>query len=127
MSRLHIDQQVTFMFCDDLGEARRFYGDVLELEEVLDQGTCAIFSVTSTAFVGLCEREVPDRSSCIFTFVVDDVDGVHAELVDRGVECEHPPRRNDRYDIYHFFALDPFGNRLEFQRFEDPSWPRSID
>lgn len=121
---LTFDQQVTFLFCDDLAASREFYSQKLELTEVLDQGTCAIFGVTDTAFIGLCEREVPEISSCIFTFVCDDVDATYETLVERGVACEHPPQKNEKYDIYHFFAEDPSGNKLEFQRFGDPKWPR---
>ena len=122
MDTPNFSQQVTFLFCDDLAVAREFYGEKLGLEEVLDQGTCAIFRVAGDAFVGLCEREVPDESSCIFTFVVDDVDATYEWMVEQGIRCEHAPELNEKYSIYHFFADDPFGNRLEFQRFEDPRW-----
>jgi len=32
--------------------------------------------------------------------------------------AESPPARNEKYDIYQFFAEDPEGRRLEFQYFE---------
>jgi hypothetical protein len=31
--------------------------------------------------------------------------------------AEEPPKINERYRIYHFYARDPEGRRLEFQRF----------
>ncbi len=40
-----IDQQVTFIYSADLERSRRFYAEVLGLEQVLDQGACRIFRV----------------------------------------------------------------------------------
>ena len=36
---------------------------------------------------------------------------------------EGPPKVNPTYDIYNFFARDPDGHLVEFQRFLDPAWP----
>jgi hypothetical protein len=33
-----------------------------------------------------------------------------------------PPRHNERYEIYNFFAEDPDGNQFEVQRFDNPAW-----
>jgi nitroreductase len=45
---------------------------------------------------------------------------MHAELADL---AEGEPKRNDRYDIYHFYARDPEGRSIEFQAFEHPLEP----
>jgi hypothetical protein len=34
--------------------------------------------------------------------------------------ADGPPRVNDRYQIYQFFAKDPEGRQLEFQAFLHP-------
>ena len=56
----------------------------------------------------------------IITFVTDDVDGCHARLSAASVPTDGPPRENPRYQIYHFFARDPAGYRVEVQRFLHP-------
>ncbi len=41
----------------------------------------------------------------------------------RDLEARDAPVHNERYDIYHFFAVDPEGRAVEFQRFESEMPP----
>ena len=119
------DQQVTFLLVADLQVSSRFYQKSLGLELVLDQGDCRIFRVSSTAFIGICERaERGDPNTVLVTLVVDDVEARHRELVAAGVRCEKEPQLNDKYNVYHAFYRDPDGYLIEVQRFLDPAWPR---
>jgi len=113
-----IDQQITFLPTADLDRATAFYQDVLELVLVRDQGTCRIFRVTESAFVGLCAH-LDAAGGVITTFVVADVAGWCRRLAIGGVSCEGPTH-SDRYAITHAFFSDPDGNRLEIQRFDEP-------
>jgi predicted enzyme related to lactoylglutathione lyase len=118
------DDQITFIYVSDLDRSAAFYGAVLGLEQVLDQGGCRIFRVTPTSFVGVC-RTRPERvgvSGALVTFVTEDVDAWHDRLVEAGASIITPPRHSDEYQIYNFFAEDPDGNRFEVQRFDDPAW-----
>ncbi len=120
-----IDQQVTFIYSRDLARSVRFYAEVLGLEQVLDQGACGIFRVAGEAFLGVCTdpaRGVAPEGLTL-TFVTPEVDAWHDRLVAAGVTVEGPPRENPDFKIYNFFACDPDGYRLEFQRFLDPAWP----
>lgn len=124
MSRF--DQQVTFLLVADLEASSRFYGDTLELEQVMDQGDCRIYRITDTAFIGICERkDQPDPGSILITLVTDDVDGRHEELMAAGAICEKEPGINTKYNLYHAFYRDPDGFLVEVQRFLDPAWPRT--
>jgi catechol 2,3-dioxygenase-like lactoylglutathione lyase family enzyme len=117
------DGQITFLPCADLARSRAFYGDVLGLELVLDQGTCNIFRVTGNSFIGVCEHLDPiEGRSAIFTIVADDVDGWCKRISDNGGRVESGPAHSDRYHIYHAFIRDPDGNYIEIQRFDDPGW-----
>lgn len=120
------DQQVTFLYTEDLEAATVFYRDLLALPQVLDQGMCRIFSVTAEAFVGVCHD--PERAAepggVIVTLVTDDVDGWHRRLVADGAVFERDPVYNERFDIYHCFLRDPDGHLVEIQQFRDPAWPR---
>ena len=120
-----IDQQVTFIYVRDLEKSARFYADVLGLELVLDQGACRIFRVAGQGFLGVCTNParavVPEGFT--LTFVTPEVDAWHDRLAQHGVAVEAPPAENARFRIYNFFARDPDGYLLEFQRFLDPAWP----
>ena len=118
-------QQVTFLLVSDLERSSCFYGDTLGLTLTLDQGDCRIYRVSSTAFVGICQRaERGDPDTVLVTLVTDDVDGCHQELVAAGATCEKPPQHNEKYNVYHAFYRDPDGYLIEVQRFLDPAWPQ---
>jgi catechol 2,3-dioxygenase-like lactoylglutathione lyase family enzyme len=120
-----IDQQVSFIYTRDLARSARFYAEVLGLEPVLDQGACRIFRVAEGGFLGVCTNParaiVPEGFT--LTFVTPEVDAWHDRLAEHGVSIEAPPAENTRFRIYNFFARDPDGYLLEFQRFLDPRWP----
>jgi catechol 2,3-dioxygenase-like lactoylglutathione lyase family enzyme len=120
-----IEQQVTFLYVEDLEVSARFYGELIGLEQVLDQGACRIFRVAGEGFLGLCTSRaravVPEGVTV--TFVTPEVDRWHDRLAAAGVAIEAPPAENARFRIYNFFARDPDGYLLEFQRFLDPAWP----
>ena len=117
-----IAQQVTFISVSDLERSGRFYEDDLALPLVLDQGSCRIYRVAGTGFLGICAG-APAPEGIIVTLVTEEVEEWYEHLTARGVETEAPPKENERYRIVHFFARDPDGYRVEVQRFLDPAWP----
>lgn len=125
MSALTIDAQITFVYSRDLARSARFYEEILGFELAVDQGACRIYRVLGRqAYFGLCQRDdAPvDAAGLIFTLVTDDVDLWHERITSRGWECEHAPRHNDQYQIYHFFVRDPSGYLIEIQRFDREDW-----
>ena len=66
---LCFDQQVTFLYVKDLERSERFYGEILGLELVLNQGLARIYRIGSgNAFLGIClssavqQAPPPDRA-----------------------------------------------------------------
>lgn len=123
MSHPPIEQQITFLYTQDLATTTRFYEDTLGLELWLDQGSCRIYSVSGSGYLGLCqagETSIPTdkQSNVIFTLVTQQVDEWFEYLKERGVEFEKPPTLNEKYKIYHCFLRDPNGYLIEIQRFE---------
>jgi len=56
----------------------------------------------------------------VFSFVYEtaiEVDSMYQRLADVALG---PPKENPRYRIYHFYAKDPEGRRIEFQQFLHP-------
>ncbi len=126
MTMLPISQQITFLYTQDMAKTVPFYEDVLGLSLALDQGGCRIYRVLgSSAYLGICQRPTPKTpDGVIFTFVTHDVDAWYAHITSKGIVCEHAPRINSEYGIYHFFVRDPNGYLIEVQRFLDDNWDR---
>ena len=122
-----IDQHVTFVYSDNLENAARFYGDILALPLVLDQGACRIFRVAADSFLGICRASKvrpAEPRGVILTFVTDELAAWHGTLVAAGAAVDGEPRLNSQYQIEHFFASDPDGRQIEFQKFLSPRWPK---
>ena len=62
MQRLPVDSQITFLTVSDLEASSQFYGTVLGLDLVADQGSCRIYRVTSSAFLGICTHREDVRA-----------------------------------------------------------------
>ncbi len=119
-----IEQQITFFYTHNLNASTQFYEQMLGLELWLDQGTCRIYTVSGSGYLGFCQASEtstpPDdkQSSVIFTLVTPQVDEWFEYLKERGVKFEKPPTLNEKYNIYHCFFHDPSGYLIEIQRFE---------
>lgn len=127
-----ITQQVTFLYTTNLLKTANFYQNVLKLPLILDQGTCYIYQVSTTSFIGFCQQDTPPTSTInsatqnvIFTIVTPAVDEWYAYLHQQGVEFEKPPAFNPKYNIYHCFLRDPNDYLIEIQTFLDPTWPKN--
>ena len=117
-------QQVTFIYVRDLAEADRFYGQTLGFNLALDQGSCRIYQVTPTAFIGVCTgKKINQKDGVILTFVSADLDAWYDHLHAKGYAVEKPPSFNKKYNITHLFCRDPDGYLVEIQDFHDPQWP----
>ena len=113
---------IAFYPCHDLAATTDFYTRDLQLELVRDQKACVIFKVAREAYLGFCqhEGEIPDHKGVIITLLTEEVDEVYRRLLRLNIETEGKPKQNDQFGIYHFFASDPDGYRLEIQRFLEP-------
>jgi len=127
LKRPGIEDQITFLYTEDLNRAGDFYSEVMGLELVLDQGMCRIFRTRKGAYLGVCQNKEKQRDArkvgLIFTLVVEDVDGWYRYLETQEVaSLQGEPKVNEEYGIYHFFLQDLDGYNLEIQRFLDPDW-----
>jgi catechol 2,3-dioxygenase-like lactoylglutathione lyase family enzyme len=112
---------------DSLAEARRFYSEVLGFVEIarppVFPGTGIWYAVGDQELhlfsepAGVAANPQSRRHPC---FEVDDVDALRAELEAAGVTTrDHDGAIPGRP---RFFAVDPFGNTVEFVRFEADHW-----
>ena len=86
------------------------------MREWLEQGDVVILSHGNMK-IGFHATGKADLDALITFFYADrgGVDAMHARFAS---VADAPPRLNEKYRIYHFFARDPEGRRIEFQSFE---------
>lgn len=111
------DYPIAFYNTTDLTATAAFYGEILGLKLIRDQGDCHIYQVNATAYIGFCQREAVYPDGIIICFVTDDVDDWYHRLSQMGITYEKAPTYNTKYNIYHSFVRDPNGYLVEIQRF----------
>lgn len=99
-------------------DARAFYDRLLGLTEVEKpeglraRGGCWFRSADGAVEVHLgAEDDFRPARKAHPAFLVDDLDGVSARLVESGAEVVDDTQLEGHH---RFYAADPFGNRLEF-------------
>jgi nitroreductase len=107
---------IVFFATRELEALRSFYTGMVGMREWLDQGDCVILAHGNLK-VGFHATGKADVDALI-TIVYPDRAGVDEAHTRLAAMADAPPKHNERYRIYHFFAGDPEGRRLEFQSFE---------
>lgn len=106
---------ILFLKTKALRDLVKFYTERIGCEIWLDQGDCVILRHDNFLF-GLCERDGVDKDVMLTFFYPSsrEVDAMYRDLEEIAVA---PPKQNEKYNIYQFFARDPEGRTLEFQWF----------
>ena len=116
---------ITFFYYDDILPASAFYEKTLGLDLVEDQGWARIYRIQANAHIGIVDgcrgfhRPQP-TSAVLLTLLVDDVDAWYAKLRAEGVPILKDITTHEDIHVRCFFAADPGGYAIEFQRFLDP-------
>jgi len=117
---------ITFFYYDDIEPAARFYEETLGFELVEDQGWAKIYRIHGDAYVGVVDgsrgfRETQSVSAVLLTVLVDDVDAWYERMVQADVPILAPIVTHGDIQVRCFFAADPGGYAMEFQRFLNPA------
>lgn len=101
---------VTNIAAEDLASAKRFYGDLLGLDVLMDHGWIVTYGSDarmsvqiSIAAEGGSGTPVPDIS-----IEVDDVDAVLRRVKKAGFTVEYGPA-DEPWGVRRFYVRDPFG------------------
>jgi len=55
LRRPAIEQVITWVYTNELSASAKFYGEILDLELAVDEGSARVFLVSKESFVGVCE------------------------------------------------------------------------
>lgn len=109
---------ITFFGTADLELLRSFYCEQLGLSLLLEQADCILLQ-EGNLVLGFCQRAEVETAG-IICFVCSSKARVDTMYHKLAALAENEPSTNERYGLYHFFARDPEGRRLEFQYFLQP-------
>ncbi len=107
---------ILFLRTKKYHEIQEFYVRKIGCGLWLDQGSCVIFR-HGNQLIGFCDRDEADTGGVLTFFypTKKHVDEVYEAIKD---SAESPPKMNEQYRIYHFYARDPEGRSIEFQTFD---------
>lgn len=108
---------IIFFKTQKLTELKDFYVNRVGCLLWMDQMDCLIFKYGNMLF-GFCRRDKADIGGMVTFFYKkkDEVDEAYKKFKSIALSI---PRMNEKYRIYHFFAIDPEGRYMEFQYFGD--------
>ena len=106
---------IVFFRTNHLSALEDFYLHEIGCELWLDQGACKIFQHGNMLF-GFCKSEEVDQEGTITFFYPEreQVDRMYEKFKDIALD---PPKMNEQFNIYNFYARDPEGHLIEFQTF----------
>jgi len=109
---------IVFLRTAKLGEIRAFYTEEIGMTVWLEQPGIAILR-HGNLLIGFHHQPQADLDGLITFFYETrgEVDQMYARLHDIAAG---EPKENPQYQIYHFFAADPEGRKIEFQQFLHP-------
>ena len=109
---------LTFFGTGDLEKMKDFYIYQVGMNVWLEQEDCVLLS-HGNLLLGFCTREKVDDAGIITFFYSEEreVDEMYEKLKDVATS---EPEADEKYGIFHFFAADPEGRKVEFQCFFNP-------
>ena len=104
MALLDIRGHIEFIYFDDLHAACDFFGNVLGLPLVCDQGWSKIYRTSPTSYLGAVDRsqgacKATTRDGVLTSLVINNFDEMHQRLVDAGFQFDFGPHYSESLKI----------------------------
>ncbi len=117
---------IVFFRSQMVNELEDFYTETLGCRVWQRQDGVVILRFGSLLF-GLHQSEPVDRDA-LLSFTLETRESVDRAYRALGALADGGPKLSEKYGIYHFFARDPEGRKIEFQTFISPiDWTISRD
>ena len=121
---LGFNATITWLYYRDLPRMERFWGEVMGLRPVVDQGWAKVYQGSRTGFIGLVDERrgmhrSTEKKAVNVSFIIDDIDGWFRTVKQReSFALRGTAITDDEAGRYRaFVGYDPEGYFLEFDRF----------
>lgn len=125
MAVLNLTSDITFLYFNDLVNAKKFFSDTLGLEEVYNPGWACVYRLKDKSFLGAVDNstgsiKVDSTSSVLVSLTVSNIHEVYEALEGAfGVEDLSPIRQVKDMSLESFFFHGPEGYSFEVEQFTD--------
>lgn len=124
--KITVCSQISFLYFDDLQNAKKFFSEILGFEVACDQGYdyCCIYKVSESSFIGVVDRNrgavrASTRDGVLTSLVVDNADYVYEKLKKLKLNELTDLKRSERLNIKSIMFTGPEGYRFEVEEFLD--------
>ncbi len=122
---MNYSSQITFLYFEKIDEAKHFFGEVLELEEVFNPGPAIVWRTGIDSFVGAVDAsrgsiEVKSRGGVLVSLTVKDLDKWYEKIKKHNPEGLTEPGSVEWAGLKSFFFKGPEGYDFEIQEFIKP-------
>jgi hypothetical protein len=124
--KITVCSQISFLYFDDLQNAKKFFSEILGFEVACDQGYdyCCIYKVSESSFIGVVDRNrgavrASTRDGVLTSLVVDNADYVYEKLKKLNLNELTDLKRSERLNIKSIMFTGPEGYRFEVEEFLD--------
>lgn len=122
MGKLNITSNITFLYFDQLEQAKAFFTQTLGLEAVYDPGWACVYRLGPKAFLGAVDNaqgsiRVASKDGVLVSITVNNIEEARAHIVSRGVEGVSEIKAVKDIDLKSFFFTGPKGYRFEIEQF----------
>lgn len=114
--------QITFLYFDNLPQAKAFFEEVLQLEKVYDPEWAVVYRTTGQAFLGAVDASrgsipVVHRGGVLISITVDNIEEWHARLSTMNLTGLTNIEAIESVGLKSFFFKGPEGYEFEIQQF----------
>ena len=114
--------QITFLYFDNLPEAKTFFEEVLELEKVYDPEWAVVYRTTGQAFLGAVDATrgsipVLHKGGVLISITVDNIEKWYARLDPMNLTGMTAIEAIESVGLKSFFFKGPEGYDFEIQQF----------
>jgi predicted enzyme related to lactoylglutathione lyase len=119
---IKLTSAITFLYFDDLKEARHFFDTCLGLEVAYDPGWACVYKLGDRSFMGAVDNsqgsiKVASRDGVLISLTVEDIDAAYEKVKAFGVSELSEIKRVKDIALESFFFVGPEGYKFEMERF----------
>jgi len=114
-----IDNQVVFLYYENIADAAYFYENILGFDKSYDDSWVKIYNSRNGSAVGLVDilktgYDTTAEKQVMVSFQVSNIKGWYSYLKSRNVHFEKPLQEEQNAPISAFLIKDPGGYQIEF-------------